>query len=285
MTETGHGSDVAAIATTATYDKPTRRSSSSTPRSARRGRTTSATRRSTARPRWCSRSSITDGVNHGVHAFYVPIRDGKDFLPGIGGEDDGLKGGLNGIDNGRLHFTGVRIPRTNLLNRYGDVDEDGVVHLADREPRPPLLHHARHARAGPGLARRRGHRGEQDRPDDRDHATATERRQFADGSRRRRGGPARLPAPPAPPAPAARHHLRDVVRARRVARRSSTACSAGEHDTDDDRQDLETLAASLKPFSTWQRSTPCRRRARPAAAPASSPRTASPSCAPTSTST
>src|SRR5690606_19858181 len=37
----------------------------------------------------------------------------------------GLKGGLNGVDNGRLHFTDVRVPRTNLLNRYGDVDEHG----------------------------------------------------------------------------------------------------------------------------------------------------------------
>src|SRR5690606_25330810 len=67
-------------------------------------------------------------VNHGVHAFYVPIRDARtmEFLPGVGGEDDGVKGGLNGIDNGRLHFTHVRVPRTNLLNRYGDVAPDGT---------------------------------------------------------------------------------------------------------------------------------------------------------------
>src|SRR5699024_7010909 len=39
--------------------------------------------------------------------------------------DDGFKGGLNGIDNGRLHFTYVRIPRTNLINKLGDVDEKG----------------------------------------------------------------------------------------------------------------------------------------------------------------
>ena len=70
---------------------------------------------------------MTKGVNHGVHAFYMDLRDPetKEFLPGIGGEDDGVKGGLNGIDNGRLHFTNVRIPRTNLLNRYGNVDAEG----------------------------------------------------------------------------------------------------------------------------------------------------------------
>ena len=49
-----------------------------------------------------------------------------EFLPGVGGEDDGLKGGLNGIDNGRLWFDHVRVPRTNLLNRYGDVTPEGV---------------------------------------------------------------------------------------------------------------------------------------------------------------
>src|SRR5690606_4539652 len=36
------------------------------------------------------------------------------------------KGGLNGVDNGRLHFTEVRVPREDLLNRYGDVALDGT---------------------------------------------------------------------------------------------------------------------------------------------------------------
>src|SRR5690606_39765794 len=48
------------------------------------------------------------------------------LLPGVASEDDGLKGGLNGIDNGRLAFDHVRIPRTNLLNKYGDVAPDGT---------------------------------------------------------------------------------------------------------------------------------------------------------------
>ena len=42
---------------------------------------------------------------------------------------------------------------------------------------------------------------------------------------------------------------------------------SGRHDTDQDRQDLETLAAALKPLSTWHAWIPCRNAARPAAAP------------------
>ena len=33
--------------------------------------------------------------------------------------------GLNGVDNGSLRFTGVRIPRGNLLDRFAQVDRSG----------------------------------------------------------------------------------------------------------------------------------------------------------------
>lgn len=63
----------------------------------------------------------------GVHAFIVPIRDIKTHqtLPGIEIHDCGHKVGLNGVDNGALRFCSVRIPRENLLNRFGDVSRDG----------------------------------------------------------------------------------------------------------------------------------------------------------------
>ena len=66
------------------------------------------------------------GESHGVHAFVVPIRVGGQPAPGVRIEDDGLKLGLNGVDNGRLWFDGVRVPRRALLNRFADVSEDGV---------------------------------------------------------------------------------------------------------------------------------------------------------------
>jgi acyl-CoA oxidase len=47
-------------------------------------------------------------------------------LPGVRIEDDGLKGGLNGVDNGMIWFDRVRVPREALLNRYGDVSAEGV---------------------------------------------------------------------------------------------------------------------------------------------------------------
>ena len=126
MTETGHGSDVASIATTAVYDPATEEFVITTPfRAAWKDYIGNAA--IDARAAVVFAQLETRGERHGVHAFFVPIRDDAgQFLPGVGGEDDGPKGGLNGIDNGRLHFDGVRVPRTNLLNRYGDVAADGT---------------------------------------------------------------------------------------------------------------------------------------------------------------
>lgn len=125
MTETGHGSDVASIATTATYDRDTDEFVIHTPhRGAWKDYLGNAALHGKAAVVFAQ--LIVDGENHGVHALFVPLRDDKGFLPGIGGEDDGYKGGLNGIDNGRLHFTNVRVPRENLLDKYGSVNSDGV---------------------------------------------------------------------------------------------------------------------------------------------------------------
>lgn len=126
MTEIGHGSDVAAIGTTATYDPDTEEFVIDTPfRGAWKDYLGNAALHGRAATVFAQ--LITGGVNYGVHCFFVPIRDENgQNLPGIRSEDDGVKGGLNGIDNGRLSFESVRIPRFNLLNRYGDVAADGT---------------------------------------------------------------------------------------------------------------------------------------------------------------
>eukprot|EP01137_Pigoraptor_chileana_P037352 Opistho-2@34305 len=68
-----------------------------------------------------------EGENKGIHAFVVPLRDSNgNVLPHIRIADCGHKMGLNGVDNGRLWFDKVRIPRENLLNRLANVTEDGA---------------------------------------------------------------------------------------------------------------------------------------------------------------
>ncbi|QSZ54271.1 acyl-CoA dehydrogenase [Paenarthrobacter sp. AT5] len=250
MTETGHGSDVASIATTATYDEETQEFVIDTPfRAAWKDYIGNAANDGLAAVVFAQ--LITRKVNHGVHAFYVDLRDPAtgDFLPGIGGEDDGIKGGLNGIDNGRLHFTNVRIPRTNLLNRYGDVAVDGTYSSTIESPGRRFftmlgtLVQGRVSLDGAAVA------ASKVALQSAIHYAA-ERRQFNATS------------------PTEEEVLLDYQRhQRRLFTRLATTYAAsfaheqllqkfddvfsGAHDTDADRQDLETLAAALKPLSTW----------------------------------
>ncbi len=46
-------------------------------------------------------------------------------LRGVTIGDCGKKAGMQGVDNGFILFNNFRIPRTNLLNRFSDVTEDG----------------------------------------------------------------------------------------------------------------------------------------------------------------
>ena len=249
MTETGHGSDVASIATTATYDKDTDEFVIHTPhRGAWKDYLGNAALHGKAAVVFAQ--LIVEGENHGVHALYVPIRDESGFLPGIGGEDDGYKGGLNGIDNGRLHFTNVRVPRENLLDRYGSVNSDGVYSspIASRGRRfftiLGTLVQGRVSLVGAAsvasqLAMNIGIR------------YGLVRRQF--------------------PIPGSNeeHVLMDYQEHQRrlLPRLANTYAmvfaqdvlldlfhevfSGGEKDTEENRQDLETLAAALKPYATW----------------------------------
>jgi len=130
MTETGHGSDVQALETTATYDPETEEFivDSPTP-TARKDYIGGAAETATMASVFAQLITTEDGkpVNHGVHCLLVPIRDadGND-LPGVTTSDCDYKGGLPGVDNGRIVFDHVRVPRVNLLNKYGDVAPDGT---------------------------------------------------------------------------------------------------------------------------------------------------------------
>eukprot|EP00398_MALV-I-01_sp_L67-1_P000996 gene996-721_t len=105
---------------------------------------------------------LLNGKNEGVHAFLVPIRDQNlREHKNVRVEDMGIKGtmpclaprsrrkasmtsgpsgglaahcalcdkiGLNGIDNAKLFFDNVRVPREALLSSQSQVDKDGKYH-------------------------------------------------------------------------------------------------------------------------------------------------------------
>ncbi|HEX4976248.1 MAG TPA: acyl-CoA dehydrogenase [Nocardioides sp.] len=125
MTESGHGSNVQALGTTATYDPDSGEFVIDTPDDrARKDYIGNAAMH--AHLAVVFAQLLVGGVNHGVHALVVPLRDEKgSVLPGIRIEDCGRKIGLNGVDNGRIWFDGVRVPRGNLLDRYAVVTDDG----------------------------------------------------------------------------------------------------------------------------------------------------------------
>ena len=125
MTETGHGSDVQSILTTATHDPETDELVIHSPSHAARKDYIGGAARD-ARLAAVFAQLVVGGETHGVHCVLVPIRDESGAaMPGVTISDCGAKMGLRGVDNGRLMFDEVRVPRENLLNRYGDIDDEG----------------------------------------------------------------------------------------------------------------------------------------------------------------
>ena len=125
MTEKGHGSNVRDIETVARFD-------------ADNDAFVITTTCEEARKEWIGNAAAHGQMvtvfaqleigdeSYGVHPFLVPIRDEDgEAMPGVKIEDCGHKMGLNGVDNGRLWFDQVRVPRQNMLDRHGQVDDDG----------------------------------------------------------------------------------------------------------------------------------------------------------------
>ena len=140
MTERGHGSNVRDIRTTATWDTAAREFVIDTPdEDARKdyiGNAALHGQMATVFARLCMPNRGDAAANggspaqdHGVHAFLVPIRDADGATrPGVRIEDCGAKEGLNGVDNGRIRFDSVRVPRDALLDRFAQVSADGDYH-------------------------------------------------------------------------------------------------------------------------------------------------------------
>jgi len=126
MTETGHGSNVRGVETVARYDPQGHEFVVHTPSEAAR-KDFIGNAAAHGRLAVVFAQLEVAGTGHGVHGLLVPIRDARGKpRPGVRIEDCGQKLGLNGMDNGRLRFDHVRVPRDALLNRFGDVGEDGT---------------------------------------------------------------------------------------------------------------------------------------------------------------
>lgn len=125
MTETAHGSDVRSLETTAKYDAVSGDFLLETPRpEAAKDYIGSAAQHGHFAIVFAQLE--VGEIKHGVHAFLVELRDAEgELAQGITVEDCGHKSGLDGVDNGRITFSGVRVPRDQLLDRYGGVDAEG----------------------------------------------------------------------------------------------------------------------------------------------------------------
>jgi len=126
LTELGYGNNAVEMETTATYDAATKEFIVNTPHPL-------------AQKYWITNGAvhakhvvvmaqlIVSGKNEGIHAILVRMRDNNlKTMPGVTIEDMGYKMGLNGVDNAKLSFDNVRVPREALLNRWSDVTEDGT---------------------------------------------------------------------------------------------------------------------------------------------------------------
>ncbi|ODV86650.1 hypothetical protein CANARDRAFT_196125 [[Candida] arabinofermentans NRRL YB-2248] len=127
MTEMAHGSNVAGLETTATFNKEKNTIIINTPHVGATkwwigGAAHSATHTV------CYARLISDGKDYGVKTFMVPLRDSNhELCPGVSIGDIGAKMGRDGIDNGWIQFSNVEIPKEYMLSKFTTIDEDGEV--------------------------------------------------------------------------------------------------------------------------------------------------------------
>ncbi|WP_291786020.1 acyl-CoA dehydrogenase [Cecembia sp.] len=125
MTETGHGSNVRGLETTATYNHGNGTFSIHTPNpDARKEYIGNAALHGQMATVFAK--LIINDEDYGVNAFIVPLRDPSgNLLKGVRITDCGKKMGLNGVDNGVIYFDHVIIPKENMLDRFSSINKNG----------------------------------------------------------------------------------------------------------------------------------------------------------------
>ena len=122
LTEIGFGNNTIQMETTATYDPLTKELIINSP--------TTLSKKFLMANGGCHATmavvfaqTIVNGQNEGVNAILVKLRESDRTLSkGVQIEDIGQKMEMNGLDNAKITFHHVRVPYTNLLNKYSDID-------------------------------------------------------------------------------------------------------------------------------------------------------------------
>jgi len=125
LTELGYGNNAVEMATTAIYDEKTDEFVVNTPNNL-------------AQKYWITNGALhakhivvfaqlmIKGENHGIHGVLVRMREqDMSHSSGVTIEDMGHRMGLNGVDNAKISFDNVRVPRDNLLDAFSQVQKGG----------------------------------------------------------------------------------------------------------------------------------------------------------------
>lgn len=130
ITEIGHGSNLKKLETTVIYNPTTQIFILNTP-------TNNATKC------WIGNAAchatyaivfaqlIFYNENKGLHAFIVNIRQNSQVNDNIRINDNGIKKGLNGVDNAEISFNNVILPLSSLLTNFGYIENDKYIPFVD----------------------------------------------------------------------------------------------------------------------------------------------------------
>lgn len=81
-----------------------------------------------------------EGKSYGPHAFFMKLRqDGGKLMPGIRIDDMGTKTIANDLDNARVWFDQVKLPKSALLNRFADIVDDKYVQVGKERMRIEVI--------------------------------------------------------------------------------------------------------------------------------------------------
>ncbi|THH13177.1 hypothetical protein EW146_g7008 [Bondarzewia mesenterica] len=129
QTELGHGSNVSALETTATFVPDTQEFEINSPTLTSSKWWIGGLGKTATHGIVQAKLILPDGNDVGPHLFFVQLRSLVDHtvLPGIRIGDIGPKamGGWANMDHGFAHFDHIRIPRGNMLSQFAEVTKEG----------------------------------------------------------------------------------------------------------------------------------------------------------------